>query len=197
MRLLKKKIALSLEKKAKVELGLMPSQNTFSCDSHSVRINQAINEERKGGLYRTPESSRAVKNVAKNYGRAICSFASSDLAKPYLTNLAMKEGVGLDDFVNYVKNMKEKIDGLFRFRSLLLKESGNSDHKAYKKMFQMISEIFIKYFSVNWIFHSKIQYRQTHLNFRFKMLRRIQNPELFTYLQNKKIQLSKEAMKDK
>jgi len=66
---------------------------------------------------------------------------------------------------------------------LLPEKNENPMITKFKRLFQVISEIFIKYFSVNWIFDSKVQYKQAHLKFRFKILRRIQNPELFTYLQ--------------
>ena len=124
------------------------------------------------------------KHIVKNFGRAICNFASSDLARPYLERLVAKEGVKLDDFVQHVRKMKTKIVGLSHFRALLLQEKNeNPTITTFKKLFKEISEIFIKYFSVNWIFDSKVQYKQAHLRFRFKILGRIKNPELFTYLQ--------------
>jgi len=135
-----------------------------------------------GTLY-TPLSSLATKNIVKNYGRAICNFAASPLAVPYLLDLTAKENVRLEDFVKYVLSVKSSINGLSHFRSSLLdKKSDTREVTLYKKIFRGISEIFVKYFSVNWIFHSKVLHKMAHIKFRFKMLRRIQHPELFTYL---------------
>jgi len=206
MRILKTKIALAKAKKAQnearkkssfsprpIHIDLSPShshsQSSPSPRNNSIRENRETKKRNRiPGFCMTPESSRAIKNIVKNFGRAICAFAVSELAKPYLMEFAEKEGVELKDFVEHVHNMKSKIDGLFHFRSLLLKEKGDEPRViAYKNLFKEISEIFIKYFSVNWIFHSKVHYKQAHLKFRFKILRRIQKPELFTYLQSSKM----------
>jgi len=131
------------------------------------------------------EAYRANKNIAKNYGRKICAFAASPIALPYLKTFIANENVQLKGFINYVQSIKENLDGLSHFRSALLELPNDSNTlKAYKKLFRLISEVFIKFFSVNWIFHSKIFHKEAHLKFRFKMLRRIQSPELFTYMKD-------------
>ena len=48
-----------------------------------------------------------------------------------------------------------------------------------KKAFREIALIFIKYFSVNWIFESKIKEKLIYLKLRFKMIKMINYPELF------------------
>ncbi len=65
-----------------------------------------------------------------------------------------------------------------------MKENRDSrEMKAFKPMFQYVCEVFLKYFCVNWVFHSKVEDKVKHLKYRGKILRRIQNPELFTYLE--------------
>jgi len=54
-----------------------------------------------------------------------------------------------------------------------------------KCLFKEMAEIFIKYFSVNWIFSGRLQYKKEHLKYRFNLLRRLRNPELFTASRNK------------
>jgi hypothetical protein len=54
--------------------------------------------------------------------------------------------------------------------------------RSYKRVFQGISKVFIKFFSVNWIFDGKLKYKNEHIKFRNRMLRRIEKPEMFTYL---------------
>ena len=195
MRMLKRKIALAkairdkLEEKKKAQNNNKESRTKSPISSPRK---QHLHGETSSAQTSASEPSRAIKNIVKNYGRAICTFASSELARPYLINLTEKEGVEMVDFIQYTQTMKSKIDGLFSFRSLLLKESQEDlTTVAFKKLFQAISEIFIKYYSVNWIFHSKVHYKQAHLNFRFKILRRIQNPEMFTYLQQDRRKINK------
>jgi len=94
-----------------------------------------------------------------------------------------KENVALSSFVAYVNHIKDKIDGLHKFRSILMpQEDDDQETLSYKTLFRHIGEVFIKFFSVNWIFSGKVLHKEAHLKFRFKMLRRIQSPELFTYL---------------
>ncbi len=137
------------------------------------------------GAASTSQASLATKNIVKNYGKAICTFATQPLANPYLYEIVGKYGLSVADFVGYINSIKESIDGLYKFRSILMiNKEDDKDLVAKKKIFVEISEVFIKYFSVNWIFHSKVFHKTAHLKFRFKMLRRIQNPELFTYLKH-------------
>jgi hypothetical protein len=139
------------------------------------------------GSCKTSLVSRTTKNIVKNYGQAICKFTSSPLALPYLNEFLKRENVDLKGFIAFISKSKSSIDGIQHFRSVLLPKKNDSKLiTSYKKMFQDISEVFIKYFSVNWIFHSKVFHREAHLKFRFKMLRRIKNPKLFTYLKNAK-----------
>jgi len=128
---------------------------------------------------------KGVKNVVKNYGKAMCSFALSDIAKPYLEPILKENRGELKDFNEWVMNNKERIDSIDSLRGLLLPLPEDDEmSRSNKRVFQGISEIFLRFFCVNWIYGGKITHKETHLNFRLKMLRRVQNPEQFTYLQN-------------
>jgi len=141
------------------------------------------NMPKEPGTFITSERERSTKNIVKNYGKAICTFACSELGTPYLEPLLEENQVKLENFVEFVESAKESIDSLQSFRNLLLvKEEDDSQLRAYKKIFVSLGEVFIKCFSVNWIFSGRVRYKDTHLKFRYKMLRRIQHPELFTYL---------------
>jgi len=187
MRHLKKKIARALS----CRLDNSPKINIIQEENSDMPT--ILSLEKKGSLKRRkripgystiPETSRATKNIVKNYGKAICNFATSQIAIPYLTQL-IKDDIQLTDFVAYVSQIKESIRGLHHFRSILIENNDDSPLIIkYKKLFKEISEVFIKYFSVNWIFSGKVLHKQAHLKFRFKMLRRIRCPELFTYLKN-------------
>jgi len=128
-------------------------------------------------------SNSNTKNIVKNYGKAMCSFAASNLSLPYLQLIAKSENIKLDRFKEYFRCKKELVGSIESFRNLYIEDSTDSEEiKAFKRIFQKISVIFIKDFSVNWIFNGKLTQKQAHLKYRYKMLRRIQNPELFTYL---------------
>jgi len=185
MRYLKNKIALAEAMRVQNQASITIQLRKYH--AKPLQSPQARSETQKRrrvpGVHFTPEASRAIKNIPKNYGKAICNFATSSLAVPYLSVPLENEGVLLEDFVSYVLQIKGKIHGLHHFRSVLLDNQRDSVNVIkYKRLFRIISEVFIKYFSVNWIFNSKIFHKEAHLKFRFKMLRRIQSPELFTYI---------------
>ena len=108
------------------------------------------------------------------------------LAIPYLKIIIdqhYKGKVQAHYFQRSIRSKKRKIVNIITLRDLLLIRPENTEKEViYKKLFAEMCEIFIKYFSVNWIFGGKMKLRDEHLKFRFKMLRRIRNPEYFTYL---------------
>ena len=164
-----------------------------------VRNSQAKQRQRIQGGAITPKCYLKTKNIVTNFGKAIATFALSDLTLPYLIPLLHQQkkngqDISAVDFLNFVKQAKGTIGSIDSLRSLLLVKEGDSlRESACKKVFQGVAEVFIKYFSVNWITHGRVTYKLEHLKFRHKMLRRIQNPELFSYLKgsnerkNKKI----------
>jgi len=185
MRFLKTKISLAVAAvKAKELKQNQPLSKVHLQESvESKNIVGKKKRERIPGFSFTSEASRATKNIVKNYGKAICTFAVSNAALPYLAQILEEQNLTLKDFTEYMNQMKDLIAGLHHFRSvLLIAENNSSELVAKKKAFIALGEAFIKYFSVNWIYNSRVFHKEAHLKFRFKMLRRIQNPELFTYL---------------
>ena len=125
------------------------------------------------------------KNIIKNYGKAICNFTTCKVALSYLLPLFEQENVDKDKFLEFVFTNKESLDSIGALRGMLIGHIEDSvEEIQYKKIFQRISEIFLKYFAVNWIYdkEGKLKHKKTHLQYRFKMLRRIKMPHLFTYL---------------
>ena len=127
---------------------------------------------------------RSCQNVVKNYGRAFTNFALSSLSSSYLVPMLIKEGLSLEDFSSYIIKIKSNTNCIKNLRNALLAKS-EDDVKiiAAKRVFQSLCEVFLKFFCVNWLFNSKIDNKIAHLNCRFKILRRIRNPEHFTYLE--------------
>ena len=64
----------------------------------------------------------------------------------------------------------------------MIRQIDSFEQQELKKVFSLIGEVFIKDVSVNWIFAARIKYKKAYLKFRFKVLRRIKNPEFLTYL---------------
>jgi len=146
---------------------------------------------------RSPQSKKesyaktlATKNIVKNYGNAIASFVLSTLAEPYFSVSLKNEPITIDYFKAYVEKNKKSLCNINNFRAMLAENDQHSkEENACKRVFKRLAEIFVKYFSVNWIFHGKIKHKEAHLKYRFKILRRVRNPDLFTYL-NEKVRTS-------
>jgi len=125
------------------------------------------------------------KNIIKNYARAMINFALSRMANPCLGKLLRQERVDVRDFYNFMAGHKEEVNSIKNLRQLLLIEKGDSNETAaFKRIFKEVSIWFIKFFSVNWVYSSKVSDKITHIKYRFKILRRIKNPEYFTYLES-------------
>ena len=126
------------------------------------------------------------KNVVKNYGKAIAGFCLSEIGQPYLQKSLQHYQVKFEDFKQFVINKKETIDSIDTFRELLTPDAkyDTPTEIQSKLVFKDLSEVFIRDFALNWIFSSRIRYKETHLNLRYKMLRRVRNPQNFTYLRS-------------
>ncbi len=152
-------------------------------DSSDSRSEQPA--KRPARAVKRDQSKPSSKNIVKNFGKAMCSFASSELSLPYYEKINANLNVNIEDFQDYIHKKRDLIDSIDSLRTLLLiGQSDDTIMMGYKKIFQEISIIFIKYFSVNWIFQGKMSHKQAHLKARYKMLRRVQNPLYFTYFKD-------------
>ena len=158
------------------------THSTTSTSQASSKPSRVVPSKRA----KKPQEGRPnSKHIIKNYGKAMVTFACSAISKPYLESMVNKYDMDIKEFQDYIKGKRETVDSMKSIRDLLLiKPTDNKKQIAYKKIFQETSVIFIKYFSVNWVFQGKMTYKQVHINVRFKMLRRIQNPEHFTYFKD-------------
>ena len=151
-----------------------------------------VNTRKKSVTCRTKEELRAErrlkqdsKNVVKNFGKAMSAFCLTDVAKPSRDNLLNKYQISFEVFKDFVIKYKDQIDSIGSFREMLLPSLADSDQTcSAKSVFRELSELFVRDFAVNWIFSSKSNQRATLLKYRFKILRRVQDPIKFTYLKN-------------
>jgi len=137
---------------------------------------------------KAPNPDGNSKNLVKNYGKALCMFASSTMAIPYLEKIIAAKrlkDVKIFAFMNFYKKKKGGITNIESLRTLLVAERDDTPEiKIFKQLFKEVSIIFLKYFCVNWIFNGKLLHKNEHLKFRLRMLRRVQNAEYFTYLRS-------------
>ena len=138
------------------------------------RISEEQKEEKK-------RQYQATKNLTKNYGSAITSFAGSKLAYPYYKLLLSKENLDSNAYYKYVKYAKKNTRTIEGFRGLILvNEADSHEVQACKRILQAMGIVFIKYFSVNWIMNGKLNCKMTYLKMRGRILRKIQDPSTFT-----------------
>ena len=195
MRFLKKKIARALqfaelhhpppEPSKPLETPPSPRQKRETVPSSPSQ--GFYDEEAPKTFSESPQRKRKSvgNNIMKNYCRALVNFGVSSLARPYLASEAETIGISYGKFLQILGSKKKNINCIKGLRGLLLQERRDTmNTKAFKTMFQRSCEVFLKYFCVNWIFNSKVDNKIKHLNYRYKILRRVRNPEHFTYLED-------------
>jgi len=159
------------------------ASNSHSTNSETLSSPKEKDRRKIREISPKPEDCRATKNIAKNYGKAIVSFAASNIALPYLKPILQENLVTIEAFLEFMNLARSSIKGIDSFRSfLMIKEEDKRPVIALKKSFQAISSVFIKNFSANWIAHSRIKNKLVYLKYRFRILRRINNPDTFTYV---------------
>ncbi len=138
------------------------------------------------GSKRPKRQSNINKNIIKNYARAMLNFALSTISFPYLETLIRTEkGVSIESFQAFLDEKKDEITSIRKLREILLATEDDGEAvSGCKRVFKELCLIFIRDFSVNWIYHSKVSDKLTHVKYRFKILRRVQSPVFFTYLES-------------
>jgi len=133
----------------------------------------------------TPKKQLSGDNIMKNYGRGMANFALSRVARPFLEKITTELGITLESFDDYIEKRKKSANCIKKLREMLPHGTGEPEEDlAYKIAFQKICIVFLKFFCVNWLYHSKIAEKVTHLKYRFKIMRRVRNPQYFTYLKD-------------
>lgn len=170
---------------------------TFQTDKHSSKREQgnsspqsySPSKESLTTIVGLPllQADTSLKNIAVNYGKTIATFAASPIAFPYLDPfITSQKHITLSEFHEFARQQKAKIAGVSSLRSALLaSEDDNEKAATCKRIFQELAEVFVKYFSVNWIMSGRLSHKMAYLKFRGKMLRRIRNPESFTYIKER------------
>lgn len=189
MRFLKKKLAKTFYKPTEPQKeAQQASSPSYSISQPFIIIRNKIEKQPKKAPAKRSKTSETTlsKNIVKNYGKAMSAFSASKLSWPYLVDLAKEQDIEPNSFLGFISTYKESIDSIDSLRAfLIVYEDDEPEMVAYKTIFRGLCEIFLKYFAVNWVFHGKMMHKIDHLKYRHKMLRRVKNPEYFTYLTTK------------
>jgi len=174
-----------VQEKIPLEAQNSPINSISTNDQLTSQENNSQKSSRKSSASLKSEGKKETcQNIVKNYSRAFTNFSLSSLALPHLKPELLKYDLSYDDFNTYIIKNKPKINCIKNLRgALFIKSNDNDKMKALKEVFQKMCQVFLKYYSVNWLFHSRIDNKMIHLNYRFKILRRVNNPEYFTYLE--------------
>ena len=169
--------------KTKVE-SLKDASSTHSQEEDYSQFSVIDQTSKKNALNNLPaRKPPSSNNIMKNYSRALTNFTLSKVAQPYVESSLETHGIARAYFYRFIKKDKQKMNCIQSLRNKLLIYPSDVENVARcKRVFQAVCEVFLKYFSVNWIFSSKVNDRLMHLKYRFKILRRVRNPEHFTYL---------------
>jgi len=185
MRLLKQKVqrALQLAQHRQAQEAKICSQNLLKILTARKESPENKVQNVKGVLRKKRKLSPG-NNIMKNYCRALVNFGLSSLAVPYLSNQE-ENSLSYERFFQILTLRKKSTNCIKGLRGLLLKERRDSrETRAFKGMFQGACGVSPKYFCVNWIFNSKVDDKVKHLRYRGRILRRVQNPQYFTYLED-------------
>ncbi len=182
MRFLKTKIKLAQEARQRKQLKefarpIKTRESPFSEDSPSQTILKGTQEKpctRYGSHVLTSTFTNPVKNMIINYGKAIFSFAMSDMAKKYIDQHFSNEKIDPTTFKDFLVEIKPRITGYNNFEAVFAVDEKDSEEIAlYRRVLRILGVVFVKYFSVNWIFHGKVSHKMVYLKHRFSVLRRI------------------------
>jgi len=189
MRYLKQKIAKACEYHKLLESSrpLRKRQVTLPISEEQAKIAVPSEVKIEESSVKKNKPKRALgNNVMKNYARAMVKFALSTVAESYLAGSPLTRTMSLQVFRQMLAPKLRKITCIKRLRELLLidKNKDSEEIRAFKGLFQEACKVFLKYFWVNWIYHSRLEDKAKYLKYRGKLLRRVENPEEFTYLES-------------
>ena len=179
-------VKISIQKKSEEEFIIEKSSksNCITIFEQKIKRSKKINKQSKTKrkAKKNLRLSQRLKNMIKNYGKKCAYFAISDEGINLINDQVNENEISL--FKLFIKNRITGITNICSFRDMLLvKKDDTIEISKFKKAFQCVSEIFISNYATKWIFNSpRIRDVKGHLFARFKMLRRVRNPEYFTYI---------------
>lgn len=131
-----------------------------------------------------PKKRTHSRKIYKAYCYAMAQFMVKPIAEPYLKGALDDMHINIETFRDYIslnEKMLKGFDGLVFM--LTFREGDSEECKKYKRVLRLGCEVFLKYFAVNWIFHSKMPDTKIYLEYRFKILHKLRMSLLHNSLQ--------------
>jgi hypothetical protein len=101
-----------------------------------------------------------TKNIPKNYGKAIITFIEK--YRDVVASVCAFTGVPFEDFIGEMSEMKKTINTIADLRRLWI------DYK-YSRCMRIISNLFFRKYSLNYIFNSRICNFRSHIKYRHRL----------------------------
>lgn len=119
-------------------------------------------------------SKNSTKNIPKNYANTIIVFAKKhqEIVKQILDQFP---SVDFGDFMNYLYEKKDKINSISGLRSFW----GDEDNPVLAKITRIVSNLFFRRHSYEYIFNSKVTDYSNHTKYRTRLVEALRNPEGF------------------
>jgi len=165
------------------EVSLLTKSDGECKNSTNLHKNGVFSSAPRGDSSKNNKKECTSINIMKNYCRGIINFVLSPIALKYLNPLLHTHEIDPETFRKFIRSRKSKINCIKQLRKALLPvQEDTLAISILKVIFKEITIVFLKFFAPNWIYNSKISDKYAHLKYRFKILRRVRNPEHFTYL---------------
>jgi len=114
------------------------------------------------------------RSICKAYCKAMAHFMVKPIAEPYLRGILEEIQMSIETFRDFITMNVKSLKGLEGLMFMLtFREEDTEQCKNYKRVLRVGCEAFLKYFAVNWIFHSKMADSRKYLEFRFKILHKL------------------------
>lgn len=113
-----------------------------------------------------------TKNIPKNFGKAIISFIQRN--QGITARCLNKYGVDLGSFLQELKQKKKCLHSIRELRSLWIENDFQ-----YAKVFRELSYYFLRRGTHKYIFGSRIADFGSHLKYRYRIMKALENPTAF------------------
>lgn len=150
------------------------NEKTDKCIQQTEAISKDI-FKKKNKIKKAKPQKNETKNIPKNYGKAIVSFIENnkELVKRVLSKFSSMTYIS---FMNILRARKNKINSIADLRSFWLE----SDDDEFPKIARILSNVFLRHFSLEYIFNSRISNFSGHVKYRARLIEALRDPEHFT-----------------
>lgn len=115
----------------------------------------SLNEPNTHNHSSSPTSPKS--RIIKDFICALIEFSLSKLSKPYIEVILQTKEISAQGFREFIQSRKNNMNRVSDLKDMLqVSEADNNSQIISKRVFQELSVIFIKCFSVSWIFVARL-----------------------------------------